>query len=376
MKVGILTFHCTDNPGSILQAYALQQSTEALGVDPYIINYQRKGWHERLNQDYKKIVKKRLHLFWTLGYGLIKCAESTVYRRYDCFRSNFLKIEPSDPISDREIMLDLGSLYDKWIVGSDQVWNLVNPKVDYTQFLDFVAEDRKKIAYAPSFGSEDILPAHRDKVTELLRHIPYISVRETQGAELVEKLTGRCVPVVLDPTLLLDESQWREIAVLPKEKDYILLYLRERSMLALDIAKELSKRTESQIVLISPMLMRMPLVGKRVICPAPQRWLGWFLNAKYVVTNSFHGLAFSINFNKQFYAVPLNPDRAEHDTNPRINSALAQFGIENRMVGTATSVLDVADIDFERLNARLNMKRIESTNYLKSAIYGEQLDDA
>lgn len=253
--------------------------------------------------------------------------------------------------------------YNKLITGSDQVWNFGNCKVDGTHFLNF-AEDYQKIAYAVSFGTDMVDEAHRTQIAEWISHIPFLSVREPRGVEIVKELTGRDAQLVLDPSLLISKEQWKSIATMPKQLNYILVYIRERrSKLFNDTVRRLSQKTGLPVVELTP-YRRGNKIGKCVFCPGPREWLGYFLNAEYVITNSFHGMAFSLNFNKQFYSLLLNNE----PTNSRINGLLEQFSLQERIITDNTVLDNINNINYKETNALLQAKRESSMTFLTNAL--------
>lgn len=365
-KVGILTFHCTDNPGSVLQAYALQQAIRTLGYECDILNYKKLGWLDPTVNAFSKSLSKKLHIPESVARFIALETIRHEYKKYEDFRSEHLKIVPEKPMVHPSELMPFVQKYDKFIAGSDQIWNFRNPKVDETFFLRF-ADDTQKIAYAASFGTDEVDAAHREKAAEWISHIPSISVREQKGKEIVKDLTGCDVPVVLDPSLLLTKEQWSDIAKMPKRKDYILVYVRERrSELFDNVVFDLSKKTGLSVIELTPYRSGKK-IGKRVICPGPQEWLGYFLNASYVVTNSFHGMAFSLNFNKQFYSVLLHTE----PTNSRITGILEQFSLNDRIITNDTDFSELKPIDYDRVNASLAVKRETSLGFLKNALKGD-----
>lgn len=360
MKIGILTFHYTNNPGSVLQAYALQYIVRSMGVECNVVNYQVRNW---LRTQYEPLIRKKVGFLWPLAMPVVLMMIRFSFIPYNRFRKNYATIAPKKKVTDFYQMRGLDKYYDKWIVGSDQVWNLDNAKVDDVLFLDFTNESRKKIAYAASFGRNDIPSGYEEVISRMLRDFSYISVREMQGAGIVKKLTGKDAEVVLDPTLLLSREQWSKIACPPREQGYILVYLRQRSMPIARMAETLSKETGLPVITIRE-VWPTTAVGKQVICPSPEKWLGYVLNAKYVITNSFHGMAFSINFHKQFFAVQLENEIKV--TNSRIYSILEQFNLQNRLVKEETELLKMTDIDFDCVNEILNSRREDSLQFLHS----------
>lgn len=364
-KAGILTFHCTDNPGSVLQAYALQETVRSMGMDCDIINYQKKGWKTCLYHGFGRSLSQKTHMPLCITKQAAKLFMAMSYRKFNAFRKQSLSVVPQKPISDRNKLAAVAEGYDKLIAGSDQIWNFDNNKVDRSYFLDFCKDDSKKITYAASFGKAVLDGETVEKIVGPLKHIPALSVRESNGADLLKQLLGTEPFIALDPSLLLQKSDWEKIAKLPKEQGYILVYTREKKASALDsFAKRLQEEKGGKIVKLTPYRSDLR-IGKTVVCPGPREWLGYFLNAGYVVTNSFHGLAFSINFQKQFYAVPLAVTD-EHSTNSRIFSVLEQFGLSSAIV--TGGGYRVSEIDYGPVAAKLEQKRSESKSFLREAL--------
>lgn len=365
MKVGILTFHFTDNVGSALQAYALQQRVRSLGMDCEIINYQKQGWKQQRYNTYlphfQKMFGKKIG---KIGFLCFKPIFEARLNKFKKFQNQHLNYNNKMIVSKSELT-SLLDTYDKFIVGSDQIWNLDNIKVDGTYFLDFVSDKNKKVAYAASLGVAELKPEHKQTVAKWLNDFLFerISVREEQGAKIIGKLLGKAPMLVLDPTLLLSQSDWSNVALIPKYKGYIFLYLRTISPTIAAFAEKLSIDTGLPIVQVTG-VRRRTKTGRRVKNPDPAQWLGYMLNADYIITNSFHGIAFSINFNKQFFVEPLKGD--QDTTNSRIMNILEQFDLSDRVIGKHTDTTML--IDYAGINKKLNEKRIESNEWLKNAL--------
>ena len=233
--------------------------------------------------------------------------------------------------------------------------------------MSFSDDSRKKISYAASFGRDDVPSEYEEPISKLLQGFSYISVREIQGVKIVNELARKSAELVLDPTLLLDRRQWSEMADRPRETNYILVYLRQRSVPIARLAEALGRKTGLPVITIRE-VWPTTSVGKQVICPSPEKWLGYLSNAKYVITNSFHGIAFSINFNKQFFAVSLEHKGGIKSPNSRLFSILEQFELKDRLVTEETDLLKMPEIDFKRVNMKLSERRRDSLRYLQKAL--------
>lgn len=212
MRIGILTFHFSHNVGSALQAFALQKvisnfEYNGCKVECDIINYEKPGWLGKFN----------IGLYNIWRWPMFMIVRMLMRLRIWMFKKDFLlKYGHQTKRYSRCQLTKLNNVYDKFVTGSDQIWNLENPKVDETYFLDFVCDDNKKIAYAPSFGEEFICSEFKKVISKWLLKYNHIAVREKSGVGIVEELTGRKCQVVLDPTLLLKSEDYLKLSIKPK----------------------------------------------------------------------------------------------------------------------------------------------------------------
>jgi len=188
MKVGLLTFHNTLNYGAALQAYALQEAIKNIGADCEIIDYRNKYIEDSYNilSHVKKALKKRNMRL------AIKCCVASLFmklrkQRFSRFYNEHLSLTSKHFTSSRELE-SLNREFDKFVVGSDQVWNYNIARSDFAYFLNFVHENNKKIAYAPSFGLTAIPNDLKNAYIDNLKRIRYLSVRESYGAQLIKGL--------------------------------------------------------------------------------------------------------------------------------------------------------------------------------------------
>lgn len=211
-------------------------------------------------------------------------------------------LQDTPPIMSSQLS-QLNNQFDLFIAGSDQIWNFAITRGDTAFLLDFVTDPQKKSSYAASFGFDYIDEAAKPVFARLLPQFTHLSVREQSGARLVKQITGKDVPVVLDPTLLLPREHWAAFAAQVPSKGYVLLYLMNENDKIISFAKNLARQKGLPIrCLSSNKLKGIPCVGG-----TPEEFVGYFQNAACVVTNSFHGLAFSINLHKEFFVDRLPP---------------------------------------------------------------------
>ncbi len=359
MRVGIITFHFVNNFGGALQAYSLQRVVkEKCKVDVEIIDY--RNWFIRLTDRIRllPITTNPFELisgFKTMGqragrrnrFGRFALKYSQLSRKYYSHFS-LRRCPPGD---------------DKYICGSDQIWNpFLTAGVSYNYFLQFEKDPANKIAYAPSFGSATINKRYHNKVRNYLGSIGHLSVREKSGQEFIKQLTGRDALRLIDPTFLLSKEEWSEVGAERTEKNpYILLYIMQRDEEVYEYARKIKEQMGLKLIEISRYGYNPGFVDETLVDVGPMEFLALFRDAEYVCTNSYHGLAFSIIFEKQFCLIPCKRFRA------RINNLLDLLKIS----------VDADGEDWESLTASYNQEfvrevikreRETSIQYLRDSI--------
>lgn len=357
MKYGIITFHRAINYGAVFQTYALCETIKNQGYDCEVIDYRC----EFLEKQYRKFGIYDLFNPKKIALILLKnipIRDNTL--NFENFRNKHLTL--SERIYNSPLDLkESNNIYDVFITGSDQVWSYYCAGFDKSYFLDFVSTVNKKTSYAASFGVTSIPNEYKTDYIELLNEFNSISVREEQGAKLVKELTNENVEVVLDPTLLLSHKQWEKIAVPHiKNKKYILIYLLAESDTLFSFAKKIANEKNLEIIYIHDRLFSKKGVTN-LNKVSPEEWLSLFKNAEMIITNSFHGICFSINFNKEFY-VEFLPEPAK--VNSRLENILKAFDLENRVINSCTTT----KIDYEKVNKILEEKRRQSLCFIKEHI--------
>lgn len=358
MIIGVLTFQQAINYGAILQLYALQKSVKNLGVEVEIINY----ISPVLKEDYK-LVRFRNGIKNFIASLISLRLFNNKKKKFDRFIKEYMCL--SESVFQKNELHILSQKYDYVIAGSDQVWNYQITNNDSTYLLDFV-DCSKRVSYAASFGLSDIPLPMREIYINLLQEFKYITVREKQGAELIENLCRKNVPVVLDPTLLLNKQDWNAItSKLSVKKTKIVVYTLFRSDLLFEYALELSKKTGLEIAVINPRVRNI-FSKTSMYDSGPEEFVDLIMNAEYVLTNSFHGTVFSINFNKKFLVELPKGEGAQR--NSRIVNILEVLRLENRCVDTLDLEKMYADIDWENVNNILSEERNKSIEHLKKMI--------
>lgn len=346
MRAGLLTFHEADNYGAVLQAYALQHTLEKMGVENEFVSIDmgKKAKPEETSDRRLMAFAKKIQMESEKRSALFKE-----------FRQNYFKCSPYYGMNE---MQKLDEDYDIFFAGSDQIWNFQIPDTDGRYFLPFAIK-AKRYSYAASFGGNE-LPVKMEKwCTEELKKFDGISVREASGKELVERLTGKEAVVSLDPTLLLSSEEWKELTHEVNEEPYLLLFLLKYDETAVKRAKEEAEKRGLKLRVVTAAFI--PQLGfdpwSKV---GVNDWLSFFRHAECVITNSFHGVVFSIMFGRLFTVARLQGELSSR--NGRIEELLAKAGLEECMNDIPEA------IDYQAVEDRLADMRAASLEYLKGAI--------
>jgi len=357
----ILTYHRVINYGGILQTYALQKTIQNFGVNCVILDY-RNPRLEKLHR--KRTLKECKNIADYIRYFFLNRNYNKKFDKFRIFSEKYLTM--SKPYFNNTELLKDEHEFDKFIVGSDQVWNYKINDMDTTYLLSFVKDEYKKLTYAASFGVTSIPDNSKDIYCKFLNDFENILVREKQGADLIKQLVNKDAKIVLDPTLLVTKEEW---SYLCKEQNsmqrkYILVYAFGGSSVLMDLAKNISLKTGYRIVRIE-FGHKLSIGIKYIKSAGPEEFLELIKNAEYVITNSFHGTAFSINFNKQF-SVEMLSDKS--GVNSRLEDILDIFDLKDRVITTSQPNIIENKINYEKVNIILERERLNSLALLKSAI--------
>lgn len=337
MKYGIITYTSAQNWGGVLQAYALKKHITDLGVDCRLINYRAfdSRWFKPRKQ-LKDIIAT------VLKYS--QCKERV--RAYEQFRQRYMGLNDV-PVSTKEEMEALNSQYDAFITGSDQLWNC-ETQICYDFYLDFVHDDKKKLAYGPSFGQEQIPQQFEGEVARLIKRYDAKSVRERSGQKIVERLTGEKIPVVCDPTFLLSAEQWDAVRNKSiNESNYIFIYTTQVSARVVELVKEY-RTQHPNVRIITPYALPGVRADVRKNI-GPSEFLSYIKNADYVIGTSFHAVVFSLIFHRNFCVVP------HSSTGARVNDLLGALGLENHLIDDDfCGEFPMVSVDYtDRLNGQI-----------------------
>lgn len=358
-KVGIVTFNNAYNYGAVLQCYALQTFLNDNGIPNEVIDYQC-GY---INRQYKGLIRivKGQELKSFVGC-LVKLPNKlrglALFRQ---FQNRF--IEKTPPVT-REALPQLAEEYCAFIAGSDQVWSPGCAGFDKAYFLDF-AKPEQKYSYAASFGTgslkEELIPEYR----ALLRDFQNFSLRERSGAVLTERITKQKAAVHVDPTFLLTQEAWDQLAS-PGiiRKPYIFVFTVPKPNGLLSWARSFGKEKNLPVYYLND--KHIPFMGMKYVKTAsPDQFVGLIKNADYVVTNSFHGVVFSLMYHKKF-VVELDSTAGR---NNRVEELLEKLHIGSRDIQTCTDPDE--GIDWQTVDDLLEKERTETGAYLRELKFGQ-----
>lgn len=370
--IGIITFHAAYNFGSSFQAYATQKMVKKLGYDNEIINYRLNNqlhyYGDFITSKFgKKELVRRTACLKEFGARRLRA------KRYEDFIRTKLRTTEKEYHSFEELEAS-GLTYDILIAGSDQVWNkhctaefkTEPPASILPYFLDFQNGQAKRISFSSSLGF-----MKEDEIREYLpqlKKFKHISVREKDGAEMLGRLLGVSVANTIDPTLLLDRDEWLhdfQSEIETNAGDYILLYSLEKSKKKLTNIQENVKQFAQgkKVVCLAPFLPTHPLGIAMRNDAGPVEFLSLLKNASCMITDSFHGTAFSVNLGIPFYTINTGKDQ-------RKRLLLERVGLENQLLESLDllSTKNIPDIDYENAWKKLSVLRKESIEYLKNAL--------
>lgn len=359
MKIGILTYHRAYNYGAILQAFALQKKLSRMGCDSTVIDY--------LNIE-KRIENKLFYIQpgRSTKDNLLKLFKD-IYRfsknkKFDNFiREQMVLSDVSYSTYDEMCLMDLDSEYDCYIVGSDQVWNINNNKRDRVFLLSFCTDNSKRCSYAASVGNATFDKEMHDLYMKELSKFRVLSVREESSIKEFDFLWENNAEVALDPTLLLDEMDYINIAS-PRlvKKRYAFLYTIEEERNLRNYARWFCKN--NKIILIDSKRSLRFFANSD-----PRDFLSFILHADYVFTNSFHGTVFSIILKKQF----VTEVYTKHRLNNRSADLLYKLGLSSRDLEHDSFNIN-CKVDYSMVEAKISELRKTSLDILQRIVEGSE----
>lgn len=361
MNIKVITRHNPSNYGSLLQSIATIKAIESLGHKCELIDYQRKdergirkiGAALKAKADWKNNILKKV------AYYIVRFPEEYLAQcKFDKMRSKFLKM--TKRYDNKEELASLQS--DLFITGSDQVWGpTINGQYDEAYFLSFVKDKNKKRAYAASFGRTEFNEKTIKSYKQLLSGYSSIAVRENSAVELMHNMNIKCIGQVVDPTLLMTHEEWNKYIKKNIKGKYVLVYQLHSNPILDKYAKEFAAHVGLPLYRISPTLHQVFRGGKFIYLPNLGNFLSYIKNCTYFITDSFHGTAFALNFNKQFIEILPN-----NKTGSRNQSILQLTGLTDRIISNYQDFsISIKNIDYQKVNTILCKEREKSISTLK-----------
>ena len=377
-KVGIITYHHYYNYGTVLQAYALQKAIDTIdGYKAEIIDY-RAAEEKKLSKWQLILLRIRRIPVYFLEWERVKKTKlyESVFTaknpRFDDFFKNDL-VQSEQTFYSYFDLKQVNCDYDILVTGSDQTWS---PKIGFYPafFLEFGPNKALRMAYAPSIGVSQLSDDDAKYLNVHLQPFEAISCRERLGTEILNKVVkGKKVQNVLDPTFLLTKDDWNTIATKPAIKgDYILCYFIGHKTYYRDIAQHLSKDLGWPLYFIPVSWQDMGKGYNLEPEAGPKEFLGLIRDARLVLTDSFHGTAFSINYRKSFYTFTKVEGGKSGLDNSRLYDILSKLHLEDRLYDTAGST-KFTDVDYAEAEKILEEERQQSLAFLRDALIDKRI---
>lgn len=364
-EIGILTYHTGFNYGASLQAYALQTTIKKMGHDCEIINFETERFvasREMFSRKPKRI-KEWIKILTRIPYHSALIKRQRLFEEYT---NNCLDISPL--YRTEQEVINHANDYKCICCGSDQIWNLDRemdaPAANPIFFLNFPKQQRR-ISYAASFG-KFVNKAYQqeDEFMPWLKQFDAISVREESGVNYLKE-NGIDCELVLDPTVLLDKEDYDLICTERLiEKPYVLLFSWSCGKDVVNAAKIVARELNLPLVTLTPPPRTMLSGIKRKLDVGPREFLSMIKFADFVVTDSFHGTAFSTTYEKPYVSIVSG---GKADT--RMESLLKQLGLSEHLVDVShMNIEKMKNTDFVSVREKKYKLRKNSYSFLKNAL--------
>lgn len=367
MKIALLSFHNAANYGAALQAYALQHYLDNLGYESEYIDYQNEMRRSAYDMNFhiRHCIKRHQWLAaikYLAGAPFMQSRKSKFglfYQKLHCTEKTYYNNQQLEEIADN---------YDKYVVGSDQVWNPHHNGRDTAFLLSFVKNDQKKISYSSSFGIVDVPIDLLMGYKRYLASFAHLSCREKMGCQLIKELTGRDATHVLDPVFLLERKEWSELINKRNRENYVFCYTNRENQLVDFFNTTKYQLNGSKLYKLTRYIKPSDFISPSVkvkYTMSPEDFLGSIRDSKLVITASFHCLALAIIFNRQFVCFTTG-DKGKDE---RIVGLLESLGLVDRIYTPTMTLEDVnKPIDYDMVNSRIEKLVRHSSEYLKNAL--------
>ncbi len=370
MKIALITIHYHNNYGAVLQAFATKKILSQYG-EVETINY----FNPHLQYELDLIrFKPSIHAIKMMIHDILRLKDrNRVIKKFKKFIKS--KMNLSKLVTRHDIENGAIGYFDVYVCGSDQIWNTKlnfnkNGEPDSSYFLDFADKKSKKISYASSMGQHyHLTDSEQEKIKDLLKDFTTISVRENCAQEVLSQLLKREVFHVLDPTLLISKEEWLEALGIDKnyrsqKENYILVYSISKTPLIKKAVEFFVRKSGNKVVIIDQAFKPFINTNFHIRDAGPIEFIELFANAWLVITDSFHGTCFSINFKKPFVST-----RSVWHGGNRIESLLNLLGLKERLINDEKDIDKLsADCDYKSLENKLNYERARSIQILSSGI--------
>ena len=350
-RIAVITYHRAINYGSVLQTYALNRFLRDAGYSAEVIDYSNSKQRELYRYIEPvcsvKSVMRNMHSIVVLPQLIQK------RKRFSSFLEGEIKMTKKKYLFKEELK-ELNDKYDAYICGSDQIWNPQCEDFDSAYLLDFVGEKQRCISYAPSIAVQTLPQEWKNIFEERLFNFHALSVRERPGCEIIQKIVERHVEWVSDPVFLLSADAWKQNAISCVKSPYVFCYFIGDVQGMRSFSKILCRELKARRVLVNKNLRDIGSAGKRMYSAGPKEFLGLINDSEFICTNSFHAVAFSLIFRKNFWVFvdSSNPRAA----NSRIFDLLEMIGLQNRIISaetrnkvTCTESIDYSQVNFDKL---------------------------
>lgn len=381
--IGVCIKYFHENYGGMLQAYATISMLEERGLEYELIQYQKKRTLATifkmlprllnsvlLNDKYEAFIKKigkKKHPEFAKNDAI----RMEAFRKFK--ETHFTKLSPV--FVGYQKLCKGANRYSAVITGSDQLWSPAGLPTNFYNLM-FVPDHIRKISYASSFGVKNIPWYQKRRTAAFLKRLEYISMRENRGGEIVNELTGRQVPIILDPVFMFDKEGWETLIPVQKEinEPYIFSYFLGANLEHRIAVQQAAKELGCKIVVLRHLDQYVPsdeTYGDIVLYDvAPDRFLNLLRGASYVCTDSFHGSCFSIIHQTPFVIFNRYAEGAKHSKNSRIDTLCDNLGLQNRRY-TSNECLATqlkTQINYCDVSNKLSTLKQEANIYLTSAL--------
>ena len=388
MKIGFITIQQA-NFGSVLQTFATSYILKKMGHQPVLIDYQYPTVYHRKNamgREAKRYVAPLLERVWKnifkISYRFLHGMPlgQAAYQDWAKKKSSTKFIEFLDNVEKTEVAYDMDSIqmnppiFDVYMTGSDQTWNPRYYANDYSFLLNFAPENKRKVAYAASYGTSEFYSQYADVYGKFLKRYDAISTRESTGIEITRQLSGIEAFHCCDPTLLLTKEEWLKFAEKgnPVKGKYVLVYIQAYAINPYPYADKLIKRIKNligaeHVIVLNSEIYEYAKGFRPMIGAGPKDFLRLFADAEFVVCCSFHSVAFSINFRKPFFAISGNVPTKDN----RQSDIIEYLGLQSRVRGIGDPLptsIDELKLDYSQYEGKIHAFRQQSFDYLNKIL--------